>query len=289
MARPIASLTISFGLVSIPVEVFSATESAERISFNLLHKNCGSRLRQQYICIKEGVVVERADMVKGFEFAKGQYVEFTPEEIKALEEIGSNSIDIVEFVPLASIDPVYFDKTYYLGPDRGGAKPYALLAEALRDSQTSAVGSWAARGKQHTVALRAVGNVMVMQQLYFAGEIRAVSDVVVPDVDLKDAERKLARQLIEQQTSEAFDPTEYTNEMKARVDAAIQQKIEGKEITTSEAPRAPSATVIDLMDVLRKSLKDVEGARGRASKLGARKPPQRVTQPAVRNKKTAKR
>src|SRR5215213_165023 len=272
-ARPIASLTVSFGLVAIPVQVFSATESSGRISFNLLHKDCGSRLRQQYLCLKDGEVVERADMIKGYEFAKGQYVEFSPAEIKALEAVGTNSIDIVEFVPLTSIDPIYFDKTYYLAPDRGGAKPYALLADALRDSERCAVGNWASKGKQHTVALRSVGNVLVMQQLFFATEVRPAQEITVPQVELKDAERKLALKLIEQQTSDTFDPTAYTDDVKARIDAAIQAKVEGKEITTSEVPRSASPNVIDLMDVLRKSLKDVQGTRGKTSKLGARKPP----------------
>ena len=288
-ARPIASLTVSFGLVAIPVQVFSATESSGRISFNLLHKDCGSRLRQQYLCLKDGEVVERADMIKGYEFAKGQYVEFSAEEIKALEAVGTNSIDIVEFVPLISIDPIYFDKTYYLAPDRGGAKPYALLADALRDSKRCAVGNWASKGKQHTVALRSVGDVLVMQQLFFATEVRPAQEITVPEVELKDAERKLALKLIEQQTSDTFDPAAYTDDVKARIDAAIQAKVEGKEITTSESPPPAAPNVIDLMEVLRQSLKDVQGARGKTSKLGERKPPHRVTQTTSRGKKEVKR
>ena len=134
-ARSIGSLTISFGLVAIPVKLYSATQSANAISFNLLHKTCGSRLKQQYVCQKEGVVVERDDMVKGYEFAKDQYVLFTPEEIKALEEVGTHAVEISEFVPIESIDPVYFDKTYYLAPDKGAAKPYALLTEALKQAR----------------------------------------------------------------------------------------------------------------------------------------------------------
>jgi DNA end-binding protein Ku len=287
--RPIASLTISFGLVSIPVQVFTATESAGRLSFNLLHKDCGSRLKQQYICQRDGQVVERTDMVKGYEFAKDQYVQFTPEEIKALEAVGSDSIDIVEFVPLVSIDPIYFEKTYYLGPEKGGMKPYALLAEALRDSKRCAVGSWASKGKQHTVALRAVGDVLVMQQLFFAAEIRPASDIVVPEVELKEAERKLALQLIEQQSSKGFDANAYTDDVKARIGAAIQEKVGGKEITVTETPRTGSANVIDLMEMLRKSIKDVEGSRVRATGLGTRKPPQRVTQTAARKRKSGKR
>src|ERR1700684_1977996 len=176
--RPIASVTISFGLVAIPVQVFPAAEAAARLSFNLLHKDCGSRLKQQYVCLKDGEQVDRADMVKGYEFAKDQYVQFAPDEIKALEAVGSDSIDIVEFVPLQSIDPVFFEKTYYLAPDKGGLKPYALLVEALRDSKRCAVGSWSSKGKQHTVALRAAGGVLVMQQLLFASEIRSADEIV---------------------------------------------------------------------------------------------------------------
>src|SRR5207244_6148984 len=133
-ARSIASLTVSFGLVSIPVKLFSATEASRAISFNLLHKTCGSRLKQQYFCVKEEVPVAREDMAKGYEFAKDQYVMFAPDELKALEEAGTHSADITEFVPVQAVDPVFFDKAYYLAPDKGGAKPYALLAQALLDS-----------------------------------------------------------------------------------------------------------------------------------------------------------
>jgi DNA end-binding protein Ku len=287
--RPIASITISFGLVSIPVQVFTAAESAARLSFNLLHKDCGSRLKQQYVCVKDGQKVERADMVKGYEFAKDQYVQFTADEIKALEAVGSDSIDIVEFVPLQSIDPIYFEKTYYLAPDKGGLKPYALLVEALRESKRCAVGSWSSKGKQHTVALRPSGDVLVMQQLFFASEIRSADEIVVPEVPFKDAERKLALQLIAQQSSAAFDPSAYTNEVKARIDAAIEEKVKGKEITMTDTPRRAAANVVDLMEVLRRSLKDAESSRGRATGLAARKPPQRATQVASRNRKTAKR
>jgi DNA end-binding protein Ku len=287
--RPIASLTISFGLVAIPVQVFTAAESAARLSFNLLHKDCGSRLKQQYICIKDGERVERADMVKGYEFAKDQYVQFAPEEIKALEAVGSDSIDIVEFVPLQSIDPVYFEKTYYLAPDKGALKPYALLTEALRDSKRCAVGSWTSKGKQHTVALRAAGEVLVMQQLFFASEIRPANEIVVPEVKFKDAERKLALQLIAQQSSEAFDPHAYTNEVKARIDAAIEEKVQGKEITLTTAPRRDAPNVVDLMEVLRKSLKSAQGSQSRAAGLETRKGPQRAAQANTRSRKSAKR
>src|SRR3954465_8522579 len=179
-ARSIASLTVSFGLVSIPVKLFSATESSKAISFNMLHKTCGSRLKQQYICQKEEIQVGREDIVKGYEFAKDQYVMFSPEELKAMEEAGTQTADINEFVPISAIDPVYFDKAYYIAPDKGGAKPYALFAKALRESKRCAVGRWAARGKQYIVMIRPVDDGLVMQQLLYAGEVRSIDEIDIP-------------------------------------------------------------------------------------------------------------
>jgi DNA end-binding protein Ku len=244
-------------MVSIPVKLYSATEASKAISFNLLHKACGSRLKQQYFCLKEEVPVAREDMVKGYEFAKDQYVMFTPEELKALEEAGTHSADITEFVPIESIDPVFFDKAYYLAPDKGGAKPYALLARALRESKRCALGRWAARGKQYIVMIRPVGDAdaggLVMQQLLYAAEVRSIKDIEIPHTEVKDAELKLAQQLIEQQASDKFDPSAYTDEVRARIDAAVQKKVEGQEITMAEEP-AGGAQVIDLMEALRASL-----------------------------------
>jgi DNA end-binding protein Ku len=291
-ARSIASLTISFGLVSIPVKLYSATESSKSISFNMLHKGCGSRLKQQYLCIKEEIPVAREDMVKGYEFAKDQYVVFSPEELKALEETGTGMAEITEFVPLESVDPVYFDKAYYLGPDKGGAKPYALLAKALRESDRCALGRWAARGKQYIIMLRPVEDGLVMQQLLYAGEVRSIKDVEIPATEVKDAELKLAKQLIDAQTSEAFDPSQYRDEVAARVEAAVQKKIEGEEITMTQAPET-SAQVIDLMEALRASL-EKRPARKAAAKVDkaeaapARKPPKRVEPAAPAARKKAK-
>src|SRR3954467_12855868 len=237
-ARSIASLTLSFGMVSIPVKLYSATEASRAISFNLLHKACGSRLKQQYLCLKEEIPVAREDMVKGYEFAKDQYVMFTPEELKALEEAGTHSADITEFVPVESIDPVYFDKAYYLAPDKGGAKPFALLARALQESGRCALGRWAARGKQYIVMIRPVEDGLVMQQLLYAGEVRSIKDIDIPKTEVKDAELKLAQQLIEQQTVERFDPSAYTDDVRARIESAIEKKVQGQEITMAEAPEA---------------------------------------------------
>ena len=268
-ARSIASLTISFGLVSIPVKLYSATESSRAISFNLLHKGCGSRLKQQYLCVKEEVPVAREDMVKGYEFSKDQYVVFTPEELKALEEAGTQAADITEFVPITSVDPLFFDKAYYLGPDKGGAKPYALLARALRESGRCALGRWAARGKQYIVMIRPLGDALVMQQLLYAAEVRPVQDLDIPKTEVKDAELKLAQQLIEQQASERFDPAAYTDEVRARIEAAVQKKVEGENIVMAEAPE-PGAQVIDLMEALRASLEKKPAKRAPAAAPAAK-------------------
>jgi len=292
-ARSIASLTVSFGLVSIPVKLYSATQASSAISFNLLHKTCGSRLRQQYLCQKEGVVVERDEMVKGYEFAKDQYVMFTPDELKAMEETGTHTIEITEFVPAESVDPVYFDKAYYLAPDKGGAKPYALLTQALHESGRTALGRWAARGKQYIVMLRPVEEGLVMQQLMYATEVRSISELEIPKAEVRDAELKLARQLIEQGASDTFNPAAYTDQVRARIEAAVQKKVEGQEISLAEPPVEGGAQVIDLMEALRASLgKKAPAAAEPAPATATRKPAKRAQQEepaAAPAKKTARR
>jgi len=292
-ARSIASLTVSFGMVAIPVKLYSATEASRQLSFNLLHKTCGSRLKQQYLCIKEEVPVSREEMVKGYEFAKDQYVMFTPEELKAMEEAGTHSAEITEFVPLAAVDPVYFDKAYYLAPDKGGAKPYALFARALRESERCALGRWAARGKQYIVMLRAVDNGLVMQQLLYSDEVRPIKDVDIPKIEVKETELKLARQLIEQQSSETFDPASYKDEVRERIEAAIQKKVEGQEITMAEAPEG-GAQVIDLMEALRASLEKRAPAKPKAAPAAeeapaGRKPPKRAEVTELTTRKKARK
>jgi len=288
-ARSIGSLTVSFGLVAIPVKLYTATQSANAISFNLLHKTCGSRLRQQYICQKEGVVVERDEMVKGYEFAKDQYVRFNPEEIKALEEVGSHSVDISEFVPIESIDPVYFDKTYYLAPDKGAGKPYGLLVEALKQSKRCGVGHWAARGKGYIVILRPIGDVLAMQQLHFAADVKSAAEIDVPKSEVKPAELKLAQQLIDQQTQPKYDAQAYKDEVRGRIEAAVQKKVEGHEVSVAEVAPAGEGKVIDLMDALRASLEKSEKAQAQVSRLGPRKAPKRVEEPAKTARKASKR
>ena len=287
-ARSIGSLTISFGLVAIPVKLYTATQTANAVSFNLLHKKDGSRLRQQYVCQKEGVVVEREEIIRGFEFAKDQYVPFTPEEIKALEEVGTRSVEISEFVPIESVDPVFYDKTYYLAPDKGAAKPYGLLTEALRQSGRCGVGRWATRGKGYIVILRPIGDVLAMQQLHYAEDVRPASEVDVPKPEVKAAELKLAQQLIDQQTAARFDPTVFKDDTRARIQAAIQKKVdEGTEISVTEQPPEGEGKVIDLMEALRASLQRGETARDQVGRLGPRKAPKRVEEAARPNRRRA--
>jgi DNA end-binding protein Ku len=252
-ARSIASATISFGLVSVPVNLFSSSESSASVSFNMLHTKCGSRLKQQYICGNEGTVVEKDEITKGYEFAKGRYVQFTPEEIKALDEKATNAIDIAEFVPLTAVDRIYLEKVYYLGAGKGGDRAYRLLVAALADTGRAALGQYSARGKQYLVLLRPMGNMLVMEQLHYAGELKSADEVPLPDVAIKDAELALARQLIGQASVEDFRPENYHDTVRERMLEAIQQKVEGQDITAAPA-EAPQTKIIDLMDALKASL-----------------------------------
>ncbi|HWG68784.1 MAG TPA: Ku protein [Steroidobacteraceae bacterium] len=283
--RSIASLTISFGLVAIPVKLYSATIAAERISFNLMRKTDGSRVKQQYVAVNDGRLVERSDMVKGYEFAKGQYVMFSADELKALEDTTTHSIDIVQFVPLESVDPLYFDGTYYLAPDKGGAKPYTLLATALRQANRCAVGRWISRGKEHIIVVRAMQDGLAMHQLHFQAEVRNINDIGIEPATVSDAELKLADQLIDQLGAKRFDPKEYADEFKARVEAAIEKKVQGKEVSLAEAPAAArGSNVIDLMEALRASI----NARGsKPAAIAERKPPKRAA--AAPARKSARR
>ena len=253
-ARSIASLSLSFGLVSIPVKVYSATESASGIGFNLLHK-CGSRVKQQYVCIKENVPVERADMVKGYEFEKDRYVMFAPAELKALEDAASHTVDIISFIPLAAVDPIYYDKAYYLAPDKRGGKPYGLLLEAMRESGRCALARWVWKGKQYVVQVRPGEDGLVLQQLLYADEVRSMRDLDIEQTSIQKSELQLALQLIEQSSADGYEPEAYQDEEKKRILAAIDEKIAGKEVVVSQAPEeSGGGQIIDLMDALRASL-----------------------------------
>jgi DNA end-binding protein Ku len=257
-ARAIASATVSFGLVTIPVKVYPSGESAADVRFNMLHRKCSTRLKQQYVCPKDGEVVGRDDMARGYEFTKGQFVLFTDEEIKRLQEKATQAIEITEFVPAAKVDPIYFDSSYYLGPDKGGDRAYKLLATALKKSGRAALAKYAARGKQYLVMLRTLEGALVMQQLRYADEVRPVAEIPLGDAVVKEQELKLAMQILEQAVSEQFRPEQYEDDVRKRMLEAIDQKVQGKEI--SEVPEEPQAQIIDLMEALKASLQQ-EGGR----------------------------
>jgi DNA end-binding protein Ku len=277
-ARAIGTATISFGLVSVPVKLYSSGDPGGSISFNWIHRKCGSRLKQQYVCANEGVKVERDEMVKGYEFAKDQYVLFTDDELKALEAKADNSIDIAEFVPADQVDKVYLDRTYYLGPDKGGDRAYRLLAEAMRETGLSALGQYAARGKQYLVLLSPMQGGLVMEQLKYADEVRAFDEVPLGNGQVKDAELQLAVQLVRQHASERFEPARYKDEVRARTLELIERKVEGEDITQAPAEE-PKAQIIDLMEALKASLarSDDEGAERKAPQRSAREPARKAS------------
>lgn len=253
-ARSIASLTLSFGLVSIPVKLYSATETSSAIKFNLLAQD-GSRLKQQYVSEKDQSVVPRAEMVKGYEFEKDRFVLFSAEELKALEEASSPAIEIMAFIPEKSVDPLFYDKAYLIAPDKRGGKPYALLAQAMRQSGRCALAKWAWKAKQTVVQVRPVEGGLVLQQLLYADEVRSLKDLNIEPVTVSPAELQLALQLIDQISQDAYDPAAYVDEEKQRILAAIDEKISGKQVVASPHDEEPSsAQVIDLMDALRASL-----------------------------------
>jgi DNA end-binding protein Ku len=261
MARAIAGGTISFGLVSIPVKLYSATQASAAISFHLLHAKDGSRLKQQYVCPRDNEIVSRDEMIKGYEFAKDQYVTFSPEELKALEEKATQTIEIAEFVPIDKIDPVYFDKAYFLGPEKGGEKAYRLLCQAMRETGRTGLARYAARGKQYLVMLRPTTEEpggLVMQQLLYADEVRSFSEVPIADAEVREPELKLAKQLIDQIASETFDPTQYEDDVRKRTQADIDRKVKGQDISTAE-PAPEPARIIDLMEALKASLGKKDG------------------------------
>lgn len=266
-ARPISSATINFGLVSVPVKLYSSAETSRKISFNLVSKKHGTRLKQQYITPETGEVVPRDEMVKGYEFTKGKYVLFNPEELKTLEEKASHSIDITEFVPFEQVERSYLDKVYYLGPDKGGDRAYKLLSAALKKTGQSAVAKYAARGKQYLVVIRPMNDGLVLEQLFYHDELKAFDEVPIGDAEIKDSELDLAIQLIEQAKSGEFQPDKYHDEVRDRTLELIEKKIQGEDITQIETEE-PKGQIIDLMEALKASLARKEGADERKPAKG---------------------
>ena len=268
--RSIGSATISFGLVSIPVRLYVATHS-EQVSFNLLHAACGTRIKQQTTCPHCDRVIERSELVKGREVSRDRYVTFTTEELEALEAAANPALDIQEFVPLAEVDPVYFEDAHYLGADKGGEKAYRLLVDAMTATGMGALAQHVSRGKEHLVLIRPRDGALVLHSLYYADEVRSAAEIETgAAVKTKPAEIELARKLVAELSHDAFHPEQYHDHWRERVEAAVQQKVAGEEVQA--APVVPDrAQVIDLMDALKQSL-----ARGRgkaaAATAGKRRP-----------------
>jgi DNA end-binding protein Ku len=277
----LGSGTISFGLVSIPVRLYTAASSAN-VAFNQLHAVCGSRIKQQTFCPKCNKTIERAELTRGFEFAKDQYVRVSDEELKSLEGESSKIIDIAEFVPLEQVDPIYFEKTYYLGPDKGGEKPYRLLADAMDKAGQVALAKYVMRGKESLVLIRASQSGLMLHTMYFADEVRDFGEIDKGDAaKIREGELDLALQLINGLASQTFSPDRYADEYRHRVLEMINKKVEGQEITVAE-PAAPRAQVIDLMEALKESL----AKRGlSAEDATAKKPPAKTgAAPAAKSK-----
>jgi DNA end-binding protein Ku len=281
-ARSTGSTTISFGLVSIPIKLYTATQS-QSVGFNMLHEECGSRVKQQLFCPVHERVIERDETVKGFEVQKGQYVVFSGDELAKLEAEKTNTVEIVEFVPAASVDFVQIEKTTYLGPDKGGHKAYNLLGHAMRHTEVVAVGRYNARGKSYVVMIRPYKKGLALHQLYYADEVRPFDDVEIgEDVRFSSAEEDLAEKLIETLRRDAFDPTRYRDDYSDRVREAAEQKAEGMEITTS--PEQPPAQIIDLFEALKRSLETKPASREPTNKRAPTPTHDRPEEPAPRVK-----
>ncbi|MGH7571558.1 MAG: Ku protein [Gemmatimonadota bacterium] len=274
-ARAMGSATISFGLVNVPVKLYSTSESSRNISFNWIHEECGTRVQQRFWCPKDERIVERDELVKGYEFARDQYVLFTPDELKKLDAQATEAVEIVEFVPLEQVERLFLDRAYYLGPDKGGERAYRLLSAALRETGRAALGSYAARGKQYVVLIRPLEEGLLMEQLRYADEVKPFEEVPIGDGKVKKDEMKLAVQLIEQGATDEYRPEQFEDEVYKRVLEQIERKIQGEEITAA-APPETDGKVIDLMEALKKSLAAEKGKEAEKSKE-ARKPAKKTT------------
>jgi DNA end-binding protein Ku len=255
-ARSIGSGTISFGLVSIPIKLFTAV-SPQSVGFNMLHKTCGGRLKQQLLCPVDNVVVERSDTIRGFEYAKDQYVKFTDEELKAMEAARTGSLELVEFVPADSVDFLFIEKTYFLGPDKGGDRAYRLLSSALEKAGRLAVGRFAQRGKDNLVLVRPYKKGLILHECYYADEVRDFDDVETGgEFDFKPIELELANKLIEQLNRTTFEPSRFRDTWADKVKEAVEKKIAGEDVQA--APEAPKAQIIDLLEALKRSVAEVD-------------------------------
>jgi DNA end-binding protein Ku len=258
MAASVWTGYLTFGLISMPVRLFSGARSSG-VSFNMLHRDDLSRLKQQYVCLADGKVVERSDIVKGYEYRKDEYVVIEPDEIKKIEPKTAKTMEILEFVKSSEVDPVFFESSYYMLPEEAGRRPYALLTKALEESEYVAIAKLTMHNREYTVFLRPHEGGMMLHTMYYAEEVRKVEGFGAPDVELKDAEVKVAHQLIEALAAD-WDPEKYHDTFQDNVKNLIQTKLEGGKIAEVEKPKK-LAPVVDLMSALKQSLAEMEGKK----------------------------
>ena len=258
MAASVWSGYLTFGLISMPVRLFSGARSSG-ISFNMLRREDSSRLKQQYVAVADGKVVDRSDIVKGFEFRKGEYLVIEPEDIKKIEPQTAKTMEILEFVKSSEVDPVYFESSYYMVPEEAGRRPYALLTKALEESEYVAIAKLTMHNREYTVFLRPHSGGMMLHTMYYADEVRSVEEFGAPDVELKDAEVKVAHQLISA-LADKWDPEKYHDTFQDNLKNLIQTKLEGGKIAEVEKPKK-LAPVVDLMSALKASLAEMEGKK----------------------------
>jgi DNA end-binding protein Ku len=260
-ARPLRNATISFGLVSIPVQFYTATRS-EDISFNLLHASCGSRVNRKYWCPEHEEIIAQDELIRGYQVSRGKYVTFTDEEIEALESDDDRALEITEFLDLQQIDPLFFERAYFLGPGTGGGKTYNLLASAMKKQKKVALARWISGHKEHLVILRPFQDGLILHTMYYADEVRDFGSVGIDAAPLKEKEIKLAEMLIDELTEEKFDPLRYRDEYRTRLLGRIEAKAQGEEIVHAPAEEEKGGEVVDLMEALQRSL---QGGGGRTS------------------------
>ena len=294
MATTVWKGHLTFGLISMPMRMFAAARG-ERISFNQLHNVCHSRLKQPLFCPVCNRNVERSEIVKGYEYEKDQYVLFSEEELDKIEPSSAHVMEILEFVKLDEMDPLYFDSSYYLSPEDAGVKAYKLLIDAMKESGYGAIAKLTMHQREHIVIIRPSAKGMTLHTMFYSSEIRAAESVPTDKVEVKDPERKLALQLIESLAA-PFEPQKYRDEYQENVRAMIAAKLKGQQVTEVAHPHM--APVIDLMEALKKSLAEkkapppaAEIASASAPTLVAslgKKPPTRAVQPAAQ-KRTGKK
>jgi len=275
--RPLRNATISFGLVAIPVRFYTATKS-EDVHFNLLHASCGTRVNRKWWCPHHEKIVDSDELIRGYAISKSKYVTFTDEEIETLETDDDRALEITEFVDLHEIDPLFFEKAYFLGPSPGGGKTYRLLSQAMKKQDKVAVARWVAAGKEHLVVLRPYDKGLVLHTMYYADEVRDFSAIDLESSPASEKEVKLAEMLIDELTEKKFDPLAFKDEYRKRLLDRIRAKSKGKAIEPEEKEEEKGGEVIDIMEALRRSL-----SKGRGTAKPAR------ARPAARRKTTARK